>query len=522
MFDSPVADHMPGKLAYMGFPYHGLLLFPGQQNSTSCPIGDVRLITHSGRQIRPFLGINKSVSRHAIAHGARLFADPRAVDVPEDPHVGEDHSGYLVLTEQADWAGIGGMAVGFPYNGIYHDGADNHLINTSTGRMRIVDRIEVSRDWRLEISDRFVDVPLSPGTIVDSSPDGATIVCYRYDWDNPASLYAISLSGVWPEVQGSSASIVPFEDSDRSENTMVGTDSKDADYWEFSAFAFCSDDPEEGCSIILTDRAADGPSPWAFPLDWGYVHTRTRDKLLTAWLDQGQVGQLWFRHVDELTLTHDVEWGVDYREENQMRARVEYHNNHVDLSHSKVSWSMTNGDTTVSEVALERFHEYRQDTQTIVEALASGGHGDSGSAAQEETEFYLTLTFDGLDILSRFPEIVNPDLGGSSDYFNIEGAMMITGDAPDGERKALHFYIRPLQYSRELFALQCRCAYEHKVGSQRVEFRSEIIVGNGFARGVTDAGIFVHAGSTSDTLYGSSCPKTKKIARNYLYPVTWI
>ncbi|MFI8479634.1 hypothetical protein ACIGCM_03595 [Pseudomonas sp. NPDC078700] len=81
MFDSPFDDQVPGKLALVGFPWHGLLTLPSSTAENTAKID----LPNGQQKILPRIFSTPSASAFSLPGDTLLFKDPRATETVRTP-----------------------------------------------------------------------------------------------------------------------------------------------------------------------------------------------------------------------------------------------------------------------------------------------------------------------------------------------------------------------------------------------------------------------------------------------------
>lgn len=511
MFDSPIADMLPGQLGRYGFPYHGLLEFPGLKDAISCPLSTVKLTTHAGREIYPFVGSSRSASRLGLAvrETTRLWRDSRSADEPETES-GQDWSGYVVLSRYGRLA-LARLAA----DGVYSAPSGNHLYTLAGASLRIFDMLRVERARSSGVWGSItIPLPDAP-RIVDTSVDGSAILSYEYVADASRPLRKYTLQGSYPEISCSVITLMDVDETRTDGYTLEGTTAADAGVikpyavWALEGYG----NPTVGWYV---DQVGGDP-------DWAYHSESESRQLVAAWLEHDGVGQVWL----ESSTVVDASYMFDYalishveegnRGENPVFEHAIWTTTKESRSESTTTIRLMHGGVSVGEIEL-RATSYFYD----FDGRKVGLGGGDPPADIHIVEHERAIRFEGIDVLARFPRLSNPDLSqavtspGPLGY----GPFLYDTTTPPGESKRLYYSYDVYRYSENLVALRLRAVYLHTVDGVDFDIRAETLIGPAIYRGRVDSDVRIFAGLP--TLYGAGCPKTGKIARNYEHPVSWV
>lgn len=549
MFDTPIDDYRPGRLVRMGFPYHGLLEFPALQDALSAPLSTVKLTTHGGKTLYPFSGIPyRAAVRTPLIGATRLFMDPRAIMEHEDPDTGEDWSGYLCLSEQGRLAGeqfVSGGPTGAA--GIYHDHGtgQNHIwALTNSIVFRVYNQISISRrgtpdaDWAWDyIEAANPSGGLEAHHVCDSTPDGARNLFYIYRLPPagiPGPLVRLDLAGSWPDITLSRTVLMGGDETYSTQTTLDGTQEVDAPGRLLTMVpASCSwsnADSTWQCLVTVIDEPVPPRSNRTFNAPYSGSRRDQQRWLATAHFDGETVVPLWFEHDEEASIEHQADWDSFMEEfpgpgdwpDVGAHGRIEFN---LRTERTRVhDWRLkTHTGEILSAARLTMRHIYTR--SFLREGRAGGKYGTRGEYDDEDIEnnsYSADLFFAGIDVLAKFPEfnaaaassqVSNPRY---PDYYTLSDTSV-----PLGENRFLSLRCAPFLYARDLVCMRLHCVFQVEIEGQGVTESREIqIFGTAYYKGEIDAGNHIIDGP--ETVYGAGCPRTKKIARNYPYPVAWI
>ena len=539
MLDSPIDDHLPGRLVFLGLPWHGLVRAPllEHEGTNSCPMSALRLDTHGGVDLQPFPGPALFIWHSAARpHDTRLFADPRGQDALELEN-GEDRSQYLVVSSAVTFGEAGIIpADGTPYS----NGSQVYIWETLFDSVRFYNEVRIGRsepeNWRFET----INVPHGAASfhnnICDSTPDGASALYCTPTWSFfygdrlPLPLRRVDVSGTWPEFTATSYIIMDVDETASSELlSEYGTPPGSREWWLYRVRGLCGTNGyEAGCSYWIVDEPAIMGVPGAFEksYEWGYIR---RDRwLMSAWFDHAAaVRHVWFEHRTEHDEDHDADYGLDAppvlitpgETLNDVSLLARWTIDRRTEKNTIHKFRLLDGSSVVSECVLER---------NIVSTAKTHGVLADGAAEGAEPiddEFTWTLTCSlQLDGKSILPDFGGPWTGDKSPQrddpvlpSNVKVNYMLY--RPGGDQ-CLAVRVEPYRFSATVICILVTCLhFEWRSGSWAME-RYRRYFGHTFHRGTTDHRVIAEDGQHQ--VYGSGCPKTGKIARNYRYPVFWI
>lgn len=548
MFDSPLADKVPGELVRFGVPRHGLVEAPTLTTFGSVPATAVRLTTWGGRVITPF---GNGADYLAGTGGNLFFRRAGALDS------GEDEAGvhWYGATSFNAW-NIGEVALGSSWtNAFGYDSGDAcHVVRFSTQwcvvyPQRVYARVK-QRAEGFSFSD--IQVPHDPAgltnlpnaNVADVTFDGRQVLLMP----RAEGVIVAAISGVYPDIRAmAQVRYTPTEYNSSSYARVVTGEHGEGYRWRFDATAHMGWSIQEGYDpyvIVLDMYVGNGVIGSLFDYPYSVLTTRLNAGAIFPYFAAGQatapatVGLLRYERTERIYDDFQTEWGVDATlitlaataegrfDFEQNGAKIDAHLNRDQYGEIEFQYRLLADTLVVSSLELEHSAHYKRHRATV---SGTGMYADSGAVTDSnEDSLSLALTLDGRNLLADWSSTGALAVLLDAGYNEGERWAELNDAAVSGGGASRKFLIT---VSHHLYSNQLACLKVVMTETTKANSAATAVVtvktyfGNAFHRGAIDAGVTKFDGNptaNSRQVFGSGCALTGRVTRNKLYPVLHI